>query len=331
MTSIPGRNGGRAGRRLRLGAAVAAMAALCGLTALSGARMQSMRAAAAPVSGETPWVRYVMVGLGGFRGIVSEVLWIRADRLQTQGRYLELAQLSNWINSLDPRAIDAWSFNAWNLAYNIGAMLPDREAKLHWVLAGVSLLRDKAIPANPDAPSLYRELGWLYQNKIGASDDPAHLTYKLDLAADLSRPAGERHHPLDQSAMARVEGRFGKLDWRLAQSHAIYWAWRGLALEPTGFERDSLRRMVQQNLVALVGAGEFTGDAAAGVWQTAPNWRMVAPAMDFFEETIVNSQAEIRIYRLFLTALSSRIADSCDPALEERVKRRLEELGGPPD
>lgn len=321
----------RAARALRRFAPVVAAALLLVAAAALCGRLQSVRRTAATASDETAWVRYVMVGLGGFRGVISEILWIRADRLQEQGRYFELAQLSDWINALDPRAIDAWSFNAWNLAYNIGAMLPDAGAKLHWVLEGVSLLRDRAIPANPDAPALYRELGWLYQNKIGAGDDPAHLAYKLDLAADAARPAAERRHPLDPAVISDVEARLGPLDWRLPQSHAIYWAWRGLALEPTGFNRDSLRRMVQQNLVVLITAGKFTGDAAHGQWSTAPDWDLVAPTLSFFDETISVNSAETHVYRIVLDALLRLVPKSGDPALSELVARRLAELGGPPD
>ena len=100
--------------------------ALAIASALAGGSLQRLRVAGAAerAASETTWVRYVMVGLGGFRGVISEVLWLRADRLQEQGRYFELAQLAEWINALDPRAADAWAFSAWNLAYNISAMTP---------------------------------------------------------------------------------------------------------------------------------------------------------------------------------------------------------------
>lgn len=302
------------------------------LAAISGGVLQGMRRSGATQStSETTWVRYVMVGLGGFRGVVSEVLWLRADRLQEQGRFFELAQLAEWINALDPRAADAWAFSAWNLAYNIGAMVPDADSKLHWVLAGISLLRDKAIPANPDAPTLFRELGWLYQNKIGDSGDPAHVAYKLDVARDASRPEHERHHPLDPVTVRELENRFGPLDWRLPQAHAIHWAWRGLALDPKGFDRDSLRRMVHQNLVALVGAGTFTGDAEKGVWATGPCWALVRPTMEFFEESAAISPGEGRIYRFFLVAVQPRLEKAGQVELAALVARRLAELGGPPE
>ena len=305
--------------------------ALAIASALAGGSLQRLRAAGAAerAASETTWVRYVMVGLGGFRGVISEVLWLRADRLQEQGRYFELAQLAEWINALDPRAADAWAFSAWNLAYNIGAMTPDVESKLHWLHAGISLLRDKAIPANPTAPSLYRELGWLYQNKIGTADDPANVAYKLDLAADATRPSGERLHPLDPATMAEIESRFGAIDWRLPHAHAIHWAWRGLALNPTGFDRESLRRMVHQSLATLILSGKFTGDVEKGKWSVGPDWELVRPTMAFFEESMVESPFEGRIYRIFLEALGKRLESEGEDALAKEVERRLYELGGP--
>lgn len=309
---------------------IAAAVALAAAAAAAGAALSSMRTSSAPsAAAETPWVRYVMVGLGGFRGVISEVLWIRADRLQEQGRYFELAQLSDWICALDPRAADAWSFNAWNLSYNICAMVPSPDAKLHWVLAGISLLRDRAIPANPSAPSLYRELGWLYQNKIGTPNDPASTAYRLDVAADAARAPEDRRHPLDPATVREVENRFGPLDWRLPQSHAIHWAWRGLATGPTGFELEALRRMVHQNLVAMILAGEFAGDAANGVWEAKPRWELVPATMDFFEESIAITPGETRIYRYFLDAMAKRVPRPAYAAIADKAAARLAELGGP--
>lgn len=285
----------------------------------------------------TPWVRYVMVGLWGFRGAISEVLWVRAARLQEQGRFIELVRLSEWINALDPRATDAWAFSAWNLAYNVAAMVSSPKARLQWVESGVSLLRDKAIPANPRAPSLFRELGWLYQNKIGASDDSANITYKLALAAtqeaiDAGRDAPSRIIlPPDQKTVGEIEARFGPLDWRLAQAHSIYWAWQGFAMAKDGFDKIALRRMIQQNLVSLIMAGKFTGDATTGVWKTEPNFALVAPTMAFFEEAAFNSVGETRVYRIFLEVLLQRLDAAGETDLAAKVRERLDELPDDPE
>lgn len=246
------------------------------------------------------WVRYVMVCLGGFRGVISEVLWVRAAELQEQGRYFELVQLADWITALDPRASEAWAFNAWNLSYNITAMLPDEHARINWLQAGIDLLQKKALRANPSSPRLYRELGWLYQNKIGDDGDRAHIAYKLNLASKY--PDGR---PTDDMESAKeIEAFFGKLDWRLAESHAVYWAWTGLKHAKTqGFEREALRRMIRQNVFTLITAGRFTGDIVNNQFKTEPAYDLTAGLMAFCEETLQEDSKDARIYEMTLARL----------------------------
>ena len=72
----------------------------------------------------SPAAEMIVAGLGGFRSIVAEVVWFRADRLQDEGRYAELAQLSTWLTYLEPHTPEVWSYAAWNLAYNISVTMP---------------------------------------------------------------------------------------------------------------------------------------------------------------------------------------------------------------
>ncbi len=282
---------------------------VAGITAFIPAEhsLRTARAAASRGISETGWVRYVMVGLGGFRGVVSEVLWIRATTLQEEGRYFELIQLADWITALDPRASEAWVFNAWNLSYNVPAMLPDHRSRVNWVRAGIDLLKDKAIPANPDNPRLYRELGWLFQNKVGSDDDPAAFLYRLALANEFSDRAtvigtgpGAK---LEAKIVAEIEKVFGEFDWRLASSHAIYWAWRGLKCAPGGFEREALRRMVRQNGLTLVTNGRITGDISKGKITTAPDLGKAAGLIAFCEDTLREDPNDAGIYSLTLAHL----------------------------
>ena len=39
-----------------------------------------------------PGVTFVTVALGGFRGLLADILWVRAASLQDEGRFIELAQ-----------------------------------------------------------------------------------------------------------------------------------------------------------------------------------------------------------------------------------------------
>ena len=292
-----------------------------------------------------PALTFVVAGLGGFRGIVAEVLWFRASRLQEEGRYMELVQLADWITMLDPHASEAWIYNAWNLAYNVSVMMDRPEDRLRWVENGISLLRDESLRVNPREARLYRELAWFYQNKIGDSLDKAHLTYKLKLAETLApslntdgtvrtdaasraRLAAMR---LDPDLMAALEKQFGPLDWRLATSHAIYWAIQGLEFA-TGSERLLSRRAAYQPLILSVFNGRFTGDLAARRWETAPNPALALAAADFLAATQKEfpSKNTKNVYVNFLISTIRSLAslpEDTDFYVDGLFRQLMKELG----
>ena len=301
------------------------------LAAWQSHRLTSIRRAGLPEaymgfsSDAPPALTFVMAGLGGFRGIVSEVLWFRVNRLQEEGRYLELVQLADWITRLDPHAAEGWVYNAWNLAYNISIMMAREEDRLRWVQNGLTLLRDDGLRFNPREARLYRELAWLYQNKIGDSLDSAHLTYKIDLAkamAPFVNPDGTVNAApenrvrlaalrLDADRMASLERRFGPLDWRLAESHAVYWASQGLEFA-TGPERLMCRRGVYQPLILSVLKGRFTGDLARKQWQTGQNLPLATATADFLAETLKEfpSQTLINVYARYLSLAVNHLSQA---------------------
>ena len=284
--------------------AVAAMVALCFAAAWQSRRLAAFRRAGMSdayigySADVPPALNFVMAGLGGFRGIVAEVLWFRVNTLQEEGRFMELVQLSDWITMLDPHAAEAWVYNAWNLAYNVSIIMPRPEDRLRWVQNGIALLRDEGLRFNPREARLYRELAWLYQNKVGDVLDSAHLTYKLALAetmATLVRPDGTVNDTpenrtrlaalrLDAGRMAALEKRFGPLDWRLAEAHAVYWASQGVDFA-TGTERLMCRRGVYQPLILCMLRGRFTGNLARKQWQSSGNLALALATADFLRET----------------------------------------------
>lgn len=146
-----------------------------------------------PIENAPPLVAFTTVALGGFRGIIADTLWIRATRMQRDGRFFELVQLSDWITKLEPRFTTVWAFHAWNLSYNVSVMFPSPEDRWRWVRHGLSLLTEDGLKYNPGAPDLYRELGWIYQHKISATQDNAHWYYKREWARemDLLLPGGQ--------------------------------------------------------------------------------------------------------------------------------------------
>lgn len=279
--------------------------ALLALTAWQNHRLTALRRTGLPeapayATQAPPLLNFVAVGLGGFRGVAAEILWARADRLQDEGRYLELVQLSDWITGLDPHATEAWSYSAWNMAYNISALMRRPEDRVRWVAHGIALLRDRGIPANPHNARLYRDLAWMFQHKIGGFEDTAQLTYKLVLAngmavcvqtngAVVDTPASRMtlaDYRLDPARMRQLEQRFGPLDWRLAESHAVYWASLGLD-QARGHEPLACRRAIYQPLIVLsIQAGRFDGNLDQGVYHASPNPALIPATVWFLQETL---------------------------------------------
>jgi len=137
-----------------------------------------------PLENAPPSLAFATVAMGAFRGLVVDILWLRADRLKEQGQFFDAKQLADWITTLQPRFASVWEFQAWNMAYNISVAIPatQPDQRWHWVKNGYELLRDQGIELNPKSILLYRELARIFQDKIGGVRDDAHKYYKLQLA-----------------------------------------------------------------------------------------------------------------------------------------------------
>lgn len=137
-----------------------------------------------PLENAPPSLAFATVAMGAFRGLVVDILWMRADKLKEQGQFFDAKQLAEWITILQPRFASVWEFQAWNMAYNISVAIPATkpDQRWQWVKNGYELLRDDGIRLNPKSITLYRELGRIFQHKIGGVSDDAHKYYKLQLA-----------------------------------------------------------------------------------------------------------------------------------------------------
>jgi hypothetical protein len=132
-----------------------------------------------------PSLAFATVATGAFRGLVVDILWMRADTLKEEGQFFDARQLAEWITILQPRFASVWEFHAWNMAYNISVAIPasQPDQRWQWVKNGYELLRDEAIDKfKLKNITLYRELARIFQHKIGGVSDDAHKYYKLQLA-----------------------------------------------------------------------------------------------------------------------------------------------------
>jgi hypothetical protein len=124
------------------------------------------------------------IAMGAFRGIFVNWLWIRANQLKEDGRYYEAIDLADSITRLQPRFPQVWVFHAWNMAYNISVATHTFPERWQWVQAGIRLLRDRGIPANPNDLLLHKELAYLFLHKIQGYTDDANGYYKRQFAVE---------------------------------------------------------------------------------------------------------------------------------------------------
>ena len=165
-----------------------------------------------PLQNAPPSLAFATVAMGAFRGLVVDVLWMRADKLKEQGQYFDARQLAEWITVLQPRFAQVWAFQAWNMAYNISVAIPAEQPdqRWQWVKNGYELLRDKGIPLNPRSILLYRELGRIFQHKIGSNSDDAHKYYKLQLALAMEPLLGKADNARFES-LANAPAGWGRI------------------------------------------------------------------------------------------------------------------------
>ncbi|HML73517.1 MAG TPA: hypothetical protein PKB02_03380, partial [Anaerohalosphaeraceae bacterium] len=141
-----------------------------------------------------PSLAFATVAMGAFRGLIVDVLWMRADKLKQDGKFFDAKQLAEWISMLQPRFAAVWDFHAWNMAYNISVAIPNTQCqeRWRWVRNGYELLRDKGIEYNPHSIMLYRQLSWIFLHKIGDIADDCNTYYKLELALSMRPLLGDK-------------------------------------------------------------------------------------------------------------------------------------------
>ena len=150
-----------------------------------------------PLENAPPAVAFTSVALGGFRGLVADYLWLRSSKMQDEGNYFEMVQLADWIVKLQPRYTTSHAFLAWNMAYNVSVTFTGFEDRWRWVKRGIELIRDEALEYNPGDPELFRQLGWIYQHKMGQDLDDANRFYKTEFAKEMIRLFGSYYGKWD--------------------------------------------------------------------------------------------------------------------------------------
>src|ERR1035438_3124685 len=71
------------------------------------------------------------------------------------------------------------------MAYNISVKFKDFPDRWRWVERGIELLRDDGLRYNPNSLLIYRELGWIFQHKMGQNLDDGNMFYEGQWAAEM--------------------------------------------------------------------------------------------------------------------------------------------------
>ncbi|OVE81934.1 hypothetical protein BVY04_02095 [bacterium M21] len=142
------------------------------------------------VTSISPVMAFTTGALGAFRGIIADVLFLRLQHLQEKDAHFEINELGHLILQLQPDMPGAITFLAWNMAYNISVKFSGYDDRWRWVQRGIELVRDEALRYNKTDPTVYHQLGWIYQHKVGHMLDDANIYYKGQLAMQMMEVLG---------------------------------------------------------------------------------------------------------------------------------------------
>ncbi|MGL5095570.1 MAG: hypothetical protein ACRDD1_08285, partial [Planctomycetia bacterium] len=121
-----------------------------------------------PVSGTANLVFF------GFRGVAVTFLWYEFDQMKKKERWFEIRPILESITLLQPNFVGPWTFQAWNMAYNIAAEWESVADKYYWIREGIDYMK-QATTTNADQPDMEWYVGWLYYNRFGMSDEKTYL------------------------------------------------------------------------------------------------------------------------------------------------------------
>lgn len=260
----------------------------------------------APLANAPPVLTLTTQVLGGFRGLIANVLWIRANELQLSGKYFEMVQLADWITKLQPHMATVWAHQAWNMAYNISVKFPDPGDRWLWVDRGITLLRDEGLRYNPTEITLYHELARILHHKVGQNSDSAHMMYKYHWSVLIEKavPGGRPNYDellnpqtddarnrvkilkdelkMDPAIMKEVDDSYGPLEWRLPETSAIYWAAAGMRKVKVE-DKVVLRRVIYQSMQLAVQRGRMIENKFDKRMEFGPNIDMIPNANASYE------------------------------------------------
>jgi len=190
---------------LLCGVALLIIAQLLASQPLKRMRQGMIRSSDAGFTAVTPGEFAGTLLLGGFRGLACDMLWLRADTAQEEGKFYESQALFGTISHIQPGFTQVWSYMSWNMAYNIGHEVEDQDAKWSWMLSGVEI-NVTGCERNPQSEFLLNHLAWMlnHHGDLFHAEIEAHdwqpLLGPLITAVNAQLPAAERLPPFPSGA-----------------------------------------------------------------------------------------------------------------------------------
>ena len=146
--------------------------------------------------------------LGGARGIAANVLWTQAEELKREQDWDSMKATVDLITKLQPHFLSVWTFQGWNLAYNVSVEWDAPEDKYQWIKKGIQFLQE-GVRKNKKSPDLIWDTAWTYYHKLGFSDESIILRGALPRrhrrgVQDLLRPRDRSRRCRQRQLPARL-------------------------------------------------------------------------------------------------------------------------------
>ena len=74
------------------------------------------------------------------------------------------------ITKLQPHFLSIWTYQSWNLAYNVAVEWDDPADKYQWMKKGIQFVQ-QGVAKDKRSPDLVWDTAWYYYHKIGFSDE----------------------------------------------------------------------------------------------------------------------------------------------------------------
>ena len=108
--------------------------------------------------------------IGGARGVVANALWTQAHEYEKAHEWDKLKNTVDFITKLQPHFLSIWTYQGWNLAYNVSVEWDAPDDKYVWIKKGINFLKD-GVAKNQKSPDLVWDTAWTYYHKIGFADE----------------------------------------------------------------------------------------------------------------------------------------------------------------